>query len=105
MDIASDGFAEGSSAVSSGPDVLLLPDQEYVKKYRIGQKVCLLSAQRTVSVSSKGSERISARVSCPVFELASGERIMLADRKLKEIPAWITGVIWETDRGVRWQCR
>ncbi|WP_244550852.1 DEAD/DEAH box helicase family protein [Bradyrhizobium sp. Rc3b] len=83
--------------------MLLLPELEYVKKYRIGQKVCLLSARRTVPISSQGSQRISARVSCPVFELASGERIMLADRNLKEIPAGITGVIEETDRGVRWQ--
>jgi hypothetical protein len=72
MDIAPDMPASDLSPASPDLGVLLLPELEYLKKYRIGQKVCLLSAQRSVPIASKSSERI--RLS-PMVGGAAGSRV------------------------------
>jgi len=82
---------------------IVLPEVEFVKKFRLGRQVCLLRASQTVDVLRIVRELAYGRTYFNVWELSTGDRIMVVDRKPRAVPAGITGVLESTDLGYRWQ--
>lgn len=92
---------EGDTA--STPRLVVFPEIEFVRKFRLGRQVCLLRASQAVDVVRTTNELAYGRTSFDVWELATGDRIMVVDRKPRVIPAGITGVLEKTHQGYRWQ--
>ncbi|UGX94283.1 DEAD/DEAH box helicase family protein [Bradyrhizobium barranii subsp. barranii] len=96
------GLKPSEGGVSAlGP--VVLPEVEFVKKFRLGRHVSLLRSSQTVEILRVVRELAYGRTSFDVWELATGDRVMVVDRKLRAIPQGITGVLEATDRGYRWQ--
>ena len=87
---------------SAFPRSVVFPEIEFVRKFRLGQQVCLLRESQSIDVVRSTSELAYGRTRFPVWQLGTGDRIMVVDRKPKEIPEGITGVLEETDNGYRW---
>ncbi|MGY4595654.1 superfamily II DNA or RNA helicase [Bradyrhizobium sp. GM22.5] len=92
---------DGIVVPSLGP--IVFPEIEFVKKFRLGRHVSVLRSSQTVEVLRVVRELAYGRTSFDVWELATGDRIMVVDRKLRAIPEGITGIMEATDRGYRWQ--
>jgi superfamily II DNA or RNA helicase len=90
-------------APSSFPRSVVFPEIEFVKKFRLGLQVCLLRESQSIDVVRSASELAYGRTYFPVWQLGTGDRIMVVDRKLREIPKGITAVLEQTDKGYRWQ--
>lgn len=93
----------GSEDASSLPRSVVFPEVEFVRKYRLGQQVCLLRESQSVDVVRSTSELAYGRTRFPVWHLGTGDRIMVVDRKPREIPEGITGILERTDKGYQWQ--
>lgn len=88
---------------NSQVDTLNLPEIEFVRKFRLGRQVSLLRPAQSIEVLHTVREVAYGRTSFDVLELATGDRIMIVDRKLRAVPGGITGVLETTDRGHKWQ--
>jgi hypothetical protein len=96
---------EAAAEAATGPTVELdLPEIRFMEKKRIGMRFCVLAPARKVVVERVSSIRISAKRDVEVHHLASGENIVIADKKLNSIPADVAGLLLrEAGRKDRWQ--
>ena len=98
-------LVEAAAEAATGPTVELdLPEIRFMEKKRIGMRFCVLAPPRKVVVERVSSIRISAKRDVEVHHLASGENIVIAEKKLNSIPAGVAGVLLrEAGRKDRWQ--
>jgi len=87
------------------PRSLDLPPLAYGPvRMSVGEIHCVLQSAQSVLASPQGNAAISKKVQQPVFELPSGEKIILTKRKRVSRPAGIDGVLFETSTGtLQWQ--
>ncbi|QOZ51547.1 DEAD/DEAH box helicase [Bradyrhizobium sp. CCBAU 53338] len=96
-------LGSNDEAAAALPRSIVLPEIEFVRKFRLGRQVCLLRESQSVDVVRITSELAYGRTRFPVWHLGTGDRITVVDRKLRSIPAGITGVLERTDEGHQWQ--
>lgn len=72
-------------------------------KTSVGFITCLLRAGLEADCRRLGVMKVSTRTEEAVFELSTGEQVLITDRKITDRPEHIDGVLRQTDGGLRWQ--
>ncbi len=83
---------------------IVLPALIWSEKHAIGEISHVIRPQQRSIVRDLGRVRVSPRIEQQLFELPSGERIILADRRNCPVHEGVDGVLYRTEDGFsKWQ--